>query len=148
MVYDGEVLPLTKVSRNEMGAYLCIATNGVPPSVSKRIILDVECNYKWCVFWYFFFLGFHFFFFIFFFTCFSILCVFSDKKGCNQIYWRRLDKNGIVYFLEFVFHLFHQTEIFFFVIVVVVFFRLRFFFDLLFFFFFFYISIWMEWQMW
>ncbi|XP_031631296.1 lachesin [Contarinia nasturtii] len=41
-VYDGEVLPLTKVSRNEMGAYLCIATNGVPPSVSKRITLDVE----------------------------------------------------------------------------------------------------------
>lgn len=45
MVYDGEVLPLSKVSRNEMGAYLCIATNGVPPSVSKRIILDVECKY-------------------------------------------------------------------------------------------------------
>lgn len=44
MVYDGEILPLSKVSRNEMGAYLCIATNGVPPSVSKRIILDVECN--------------------------------------------------------------------------------------------------------
>lgn len=44
MVYDGEVLPLSKVSRNEMGAYLCIATNGVPPSVSKRIILDVECK--------------------------------------------------------------------------------------------------------
>ncbi|XP_055913814.1 lachesin isoform X1 [Eupeodes corollae] len=42
LVYDGEILPLTKVSRNEMGAYLCIATNGVPPSVSKRIILDVE----------------------------------------------------------------------------------------------------------
>uniref|UniRef100_A0A1A9X2X6 Ig-like domain-containing protein n=1 Tax=Glossina brevipalpis TaxID=37001 RepID=A0A1A9X2X6_9MUSC len=42
LVYDGEVLPLSKVSRNEMGAYLCIATNGVPPSVSKRIILDVE----------------------------------------------------------------------------------------------------------
>ncbi|KQS43639.1 uncharacterized protein Dere_GG15271, isoform D [Drosophila erecta] len=42
LVYDADVLPLTKVSRNEMGAYLCIATNGVPPSVSKRIILDVE----------------------------------------------------------------------------------------------------------
>ncbi|KAG5683591.1 hypothetical protein PVAND_012864 [Polypedilum vanderplanki] len=27
---------------SQMGAYLCIATNGVPPSVSKRIILDVE----------------------------------------------------------------------------------------------------------
>uniref|UniRef100_A0A1B0CCX4 Putative lachesin n=1 Tax=Lutzomyia longipalpis TaxID=7200 RepID=A0A1B0CCX4_LUTLO len=40
MVYDGEQLQLIKVSRNEMGAYLCIATNGVPPSVSKRIILD------------------------------------------------------------------------------------------------------------
>lgn len=46
LVYDGDVLPLTKVSRNEMGAYLCIATNGVPPSVSKRIILDVECKYS------------------------------------------------------------------------------------------------------
>lgn len=46
LVYDGDVLPLTKVSRNEMGAYLCIATNGVPPSVSKRIILDVECKYE------------------------------------------------------------------------------------------------------
>jgi len=46
LVYDGDVLPLSKVSRNEMGAYLCIATNGVPPSVSKRIILDVECKYS------------------------------------------------------------------------------------------------------
>ncbi|XP_011503875.1 PREDICTED: lachesin-like [Ceratosolen solmsi marchali] len=25
-----------------MGAYLCIASNGVPPTVSKRIIVDVE----------------------------------------------------------------------------------------------------------
>lgn len=43
-VYDGELLNLTKISRTEMGAYLCIATNGVPPSVSKRIIVDVECK--------------------------------------------------------------------------------------------------------
>ncbi|XP_063238751.1 lachesin-like [Bacillus rossius redtenbacheri] len=41
-VYDGEQLNMTKISRVEMGAYLCIATNGVPPSVSKRIIVDVE----------------------------------------------------------------------------------------------------------
>ncbi|XP_044741043.1 lachesin-like [Chrysoperla carnea] len=41
-VYDGELLNLTRISRTEMGAYLCIATNGVPPSVSKRIIVDVE----------------------------------------------------------------------------------------------------------
>merc|ERR1719222_214128 len=25
-----------------MGAYLCIASNGVPPSVSKRVLLQVE----------------------------------------------------------------------------------------------------------
>lgn len=43
-VYDGETLNLVKISRLEMGAYLCIASNGVPPSVSKRIIVDVECK--------------------------------------------------------------------------------------------------------
>lgn len=42
--YDGEHLNLTKVTRYEMGAYLCIASNGVPPTVSKRIIVDVECT--------------------------------------------------------------------------------------------------------
>ncbi|XP_049838896.1 lachesin-like isoform X2 [Schistocerca gregaria] len=41
-VYDGEKLNLTRISRTEMGAYLCIASNSVPPSVSKRIIVDVE----------------------------------------------------------------------------------------------------------
>ncbi|CAK9831037.1 LAC [Anthophora retusa] len=41
-VYDGEQLNLTRITRNEMGAYLCIATNGVPPTVSKRITVDVE----------------------------------------------------------------------------------------------------------
>ncbi|XP_022170746.1 lachesin-like isoform X1 [Myzus persicae] len=38
----GNVLNLTKVSRADMGSYLCIASNGVPPSVSKRIVLDIE----------------------------------------------------------------------------------------------------------
>ncbi|XP_067210814.1 lachesin-like isoform X4 [Linepithema humile] len=41
-MFDGEQLSLTRITRNEMGAYLCIATNGVPPTVSKRITLDVE----------------------------------------------------------------------------------------------------------
>ncbi|XP_050463610.1 lachesin-like isoform X5 [Cataglyphis hispanica] len=41
-VYDGEQLNLTRITRSEMGAYLCIATNGVPPTVSKRITVDVE----------------------------------------------------------------------------------------------------------
>ncbi|XP_052900832.1 lachesin-like [Anopheles moucheti] len=40
--YRGEVLKLTKISRSEMGSYLCIASNGVPPSVSKRISLSVH----------------------------------------------------------------------------------------------------------
>ena len=42
---DGEELSFPKVSRTDSGAYLCIATNGVPPSVSKRITLDVECEW-------------------------------------------------------------------------------------------------------
>ncbi|KAF9405164.1 hypothetical protein HW555_013978, partial [Spodoptera exigua] len=32
-VVDGETLTITKVSRLHMGAYLCIASNGVPPSI-------------------------------------------------------------------------------------------------------------------
>ncbi|CAK1546334.1 unnamed protein product [Leptosia nina] len=38
---SGEWLNLTGVERTTSGAYLCIASNGVPPSVSKRIILHV-----------------------------------------------------------------------------------------------------------
>ncbi|KDR20347.1 Lachesin [Zootermopsis nevadensis] len=41
---EGEVLSLTKVTRSEMGAYLCIAANGVPPSVSKRMMVHVHCK--------------------------------------------------------------------------------------------------------
>ncbi|KOB71160.1 hypothetical protein OBRU01_14244 [Operophtera brumata] len=39
---SGSVLQLVKVSRLQMGAYLCIASNGVPPSVSKRVMLVVH----------------------------------------------------------------------------------------------------------
>lgn len=42
---EGESLLLSKVTRSEMGAYLCIAANGVPPSVSKRLMLHVHCKY-------------------------------------------------------------------------------------------------------
>lgn len=42
---EGEHLNLTRVTRNHMGAYLCIAYNGVPPPVSKRIVLKVHCKY-------------------------------------------------------------------------------------------------------
>ncbi|XP_068228261.1 lachesin-like isoform X2 [Palaemon carinicauda] len=41
-VTDSEVLHIPTVSRLHMGAYLCIASNDVPPSVSKRILLQVQ----------------------------------------------------------------------------------------------------------
>ena len=36
---------MRKVQRDQMGAYLCIASNDVPPAVSKRVILNVNCKY-------------------------------------------------------------------------------------------------------
>ncbi|XP_068215931.1 lachesin-like [Palaemon carinicauda] len=39
---DSEELVLNKVTRKDMGAYLCIASNKVPPSISKRIVLDIQ----------------------------------------------------------------------------------------------------------
>lgn len=43
-VVDGEILFITKVSRLHMAVYLCIASNGVPPSISKRVQLKVQCK--------------------------------------------------------------------------------------------------------
>nr|CAD7571322.1 unnamed protein product [Timema californicum] len=40
--YQGEILKLAKITRSEMGAYLCIASNNVPPTVSKRIMVNVH----------------------------------------------------------------------------------------------------------
>jgi len=40
--YEGEVLRLYRVSRQMMGAYMCIASNDVPPAVSKRVPLNVK----------------------------------------------------------------------------------------------------------
>ncbi|CAO1407499.1 unnamed protein product [Diamesa hyperborea] len=42
LLVEGEMLSLTKITRSEMGAYMCIASNGVPPSVSKRMKLQVH----------------------------------------------------------------------------------------------------------
>ncbi|GIY59834.1 lachesin-like protein [Caerostris darwini] len=39
---EGEYLNISQVSREHMTAYLCIASNGVPPAVSKRIVLQVN----------------------------------------------------------------------------------------------------------
>ncbi|XP_022241771.1 lachesin-like [Limulus polyphemus] len=40
--FEGEELQLLRISRLHMGAYLCIASNGIPPSISRRILIDVE----------------------------------------------------------------------------------------------------------
>ncbi|KAG8176126.1 hypothetical protein JTE90_014080 [Oedothorax gibbosus] len=40
-MYDGEELVLNKISRQSMGAYLCIASNGVPPAISRRMYIDI-----------------------------------------------------------------------------------------------------------
>ena len=40
----GPELKLNRVTRADMGAYLCIAANGIPPAVSKRIMVHVQCK--------------------------------------------------------------------------------------------------------
>lgn len=42
-VIEGEKLSMSNVQRSDMGGYLCIASNGIPPSVSKRY--DVQVNF-------------------------------------------------------------------------------------------------------
>ena len=42
--YRGSALSLYKIRRNDMGAFMCIANNGVPPTISKRIVLNVNCE--------------------------------------------------------------------------------------------------------
>lgn len=44
--WEGEVLEMERISRLDMGAYLCIASNGVPPTVSKRVKVSVDCEYS------------------------------------------------------------------------------------------------------
>lgn len=44
--WDGDSLEISKISRLDMGAYLCIASNGVGGvAVSKRIKVSVDCKY-------------------------------------------------------------------------------------------------------
>lgn len=43
--WEGETLEMARISRLDMGAYLCIASNGIPPTVSKQIKVSVDCKY-------------------------------------------------------------------------------------------------------
>uniref|UniRef100_A0A1B0DRB0 Ig-like domain-containing protein n=1 Tax=Phlebotomus papatasi TaxID=29031 RepID=A0A1B0DRB0_PHLPP len=40
--FNGSVLTIPRVNRLNMGAYLCIASNGIPPTISKRVMLIVH----------------------------------------------------------------------------------------------------------
>ncbi|XP_037032212.1 neurotrimin isoform X2 [Bradysia coprophila] len=40
--YNGSTFTISRVDRLHMGAYLCIASNGIPPTISKRIMLIVH----------------------------------------------------------------------------------------------------------
>ena len=42
---DGNSLIFAITSRAQVGEYLCIASNGVPPSIGKRIVLRVQCKF-------------------------------------------------------------------------------------------------------
>ena len=44
--FIGSKLTIHDVETKDMGSYLCMADNGVPPIVSKRIFLYVQCNIK------------------------------------------------------------------------------------------------------
>ncbi|KAK0076365.1 hypothetical protein PV325_005504, partial [Microctonus aethiopoides] len=44
MEWEGDTLEMVRISRLGMGAYLCIASNGVPPAVSKQIKVSVDCE--------------------------------------------------------------------------------------------------------
>lgn len=41
-MFNGQVLNLQGITRSEMGVYLCIANNGIPPPVSKRTMISVN----------------------------------------------------------------------------------------------------------
>lgn len=42
--HSGPELHIRGVSRRDMGIYICLASNGVPTSLSRRIHLEVICN--------------------------------------------------------------------------------------------------------
>ena len=42
--WRGKNLNLINVRREEMGAFMCIANNQVPPAVSRRVVLNVRCK--------------------------------------------------------------------------------------------------------
>lgn len=42
----GDTLELNNVHRTDMGKYLCIAKNNVPPSISKEFNVQIHCEFR------------------------------------------------------------------------------------------------------
>ncbi|XP_046639472.1 lachesin-like [Daphnia pulicaria] len=42
--YEGETLSLIRISRLDMGIYVCTASNGIPPAASRRIAVNINFN--------------------------------------------------------------------------------------------------------
>jgi len=42
--YEGNRLTIPQVTQDDMGGYLCIASNKVPPAMSKRVYMYVQCK--------------------------------------------------------------------------------------------------------
>lgn len=41
--YEGETLSLIRISRLDMGVYVCTASNGILPAASRRIAVNINC---------------------------------------------------------------------------------------------------------
>ncbi len=44
--FEGTRLTIPHVTEDDMGGYLCIANNRVPPAMSKRVFMSVQCKFK------------------------------------------------------------------------------------------------------
>ena len=54
-IVEHSELRLPKISRLHMGDYLCVASNGIPPSTSKKYRIRVQCKFSYntskCICW-------------------------------------------------------------------------------------------------
>lgn len=41
----GHTLNITKINRDHMGQYQCVADNGVPPAANQTFQVEVHCKY-------------------------------------------------------------------------------------------------------
>ena len=49
-IVERAVLRLDRISRLNMGDYLCVASNGIPPSASNRFSVKVQCKFFYSFF--------------------------------------------------------------------------------------------------